>query len=341
MATERAPGTKRWDDPDEIEAPGLWTRWVAYYEANTRTVTTVVMVLLIGGTTVGVVGYRRSAQRARAFEEVYAAKTTLELEDLEKRSAGQDVYPIVLFRLGQLYQARGDAASLKKAREWYDKFGTLYPNHELAKPAAKALETVLLDIDYHGRGNEEHSLLYTLTVHPEIIEQRVRPEPGSGISPEPDLDTELMRVPFPQPNPGAIISVGDVHVTVELFPDDAPKLVAAFINDLDIDALRGNPFTPEEDGKRYRFSSGPARPATFPRTPNGLTLETGSLVCEVNDEGKPILGHYLILNQKPEELAGLRDRYAVFGRSTNLEELARLGPDSKVTGSMAFDKRRE
>lgn len=335
-----ASKTKRWDDPEEIATPTLWARWVAYYEQNTRTITTVVMVLLIGGTTLGIVNYRRTVQRARAYEDLYAAKSTVELEDLEKRTAGQEVYPIVLFRLGQLYQARGDVDSLKRAQEWYGKFGDQFPNHELAGPAAEALATIMLDLDFLAKGTQEQSLRYTLMVHPEIIDQRVRPEPSSGITPEPDLDAELLMTPFPQDNPGAMISVGEVHVTVELYPDDAPKLVAAFLNDLDIDAFRGNPFRPEDDGKRYRFSSGPPVPASFVRIRNGLELQTGSLVCEVNAEGKPILGHYLILNEKPEALAGLRDKYAVFGLTTNLAELARIADDATIGATQPFNKRR-
>ena len=196
------------------------------------------------------------------------------------------------------------------------------------------------DLDFYGEGTEAQSLRYTLIVHPEVIDQRVRPEPSSGISPEPDLDEELMMTPFPQPPPGAMISAGDVHVTLELYPDDAPRLVAAFLNDIDIGAFKDNPFRPEADGKRYRFSSGPPRPATFQRTGGAKDLETGSLVCEVGDDGRPILGHYLILNESPEALTAQRDRYAVFGMSTNLNELARLTDESIVTGAIPFNKRR-
>ena len=133
----------------------------------------------------------------------------------------------------------------------------------------------------------------------------------------------------------------DLHFTFTLFPDDAPKLVADFLNTVRIDALRDSPFTPDEGEKRYRITVSPPMPAKFPRVVNDLELERGSLVIAVNADGVPLLNEFFILNEEKEQLAALKDQYLVIGKIDPVLELDRLTDESTVTRTVEVLERED
>jgi hypothetical protein len=319
------------DERDEhLQQPSLWGRMQVFYEQHTRAVTTGIIALLIGGTTLGIVSYRETARKTRSMQEACAAASILELEALQTKYPDSEAAPIILFRLARMYQEQGEEADLKKAKELYGKFGDLYPKHELSDPAGEALEGIMRDQDFLGAKHLEIELAHTLTTHPVLTSMRAAEEKN--------FDEEERMTPQQLPDPLVLVISGSVHITLSLFFEEAPLVAAGFLNDANIKAFDGTPLEAAADApRRYKLARGtpPPRPSTFEIAKNERPLDAGSLAIELGADGKPILGAYYIFDDTPAALAPVKDRFLVFGRvSSALTELKNLTAESKVTSTV-------
>ena len=315
-----------WEEPDQLEQPTLWRRALIFYEHRPRLVTTVAMVLLLGGTTLAIVNYRETIRSETSMRLAHSADTFIELEDLKEKYADTQAFPIILYRLAQKYQTRGDLESLMKAKALYGQLGDNFPNHALTPPAAQALKTVFADIIFLRAGHEELKHAHTLFTHPMLTELATMTDP--------EFDRALRMSPRPLPDPVVELTLGDVKVTIRLFYDEAPKMVTTFINDLRIGELTGGGLTPAVDPapKSYALTGLSERRASFDHVPNDREPDLGMVAVVLGEDGKPVLGRYTIFNDKKENLADHRDGTFIFGRVVSqMSALTKLTADSKIT----------
>jgi hypothetical protein len=320
---ERAAVPRAWDTPDEPEKLSFADRLRVFYARRPRLVTTVAMAVVLGGAAVGIVVYREDARQVKAMDEIYAvepgAPGALEqLAALELRYGDTEAAPLILFKKARHYQERGDLDSLQEALKFYNEFASRYGSHVLYAAADEAVKTILMNIDYLKAGHQEATLAHTLRVHPEVIAARVNPPARSHLPAEPDLDAEMRAEPRALPEPVVLMGVEDGEVELRLFPEEAPEIVGAFLNDVRINALSKRPLTRDTVNHSYRFASGPARTAGFTPARSGRAPELGTIAVELDPQGRPILNAYLIFyDSNKENLAPLKDRMLVFGRVTS------------------------
>jgi hypothetical protein len=313
------------EEKQQIQQPSLWGRVQLYYEQHTRAVTTAVIAVLIGGTTLGIVSYRETARHTRSMQEAYGAASIAELEALQTKYPDSEAAPIILFRLAQMYQNEGKLEDLKKALKLYGDFGNQYPKHELSIPAGEAMMTLMKDIQFLGESHEEFELSHLLFTHPELTSIRAKDEK--------DLDEEERMGPRWQADPLVMIFSGEVHLTLRVFCEEAPIVWQGFLNDVRNHAFEGTPLLPAaDDPRRFVLISGLERPATFDAVRNDRPLIAGSLAMALGADGKPILGRYYIFDDTTAALAAAKDRYLVFGHLSSAPmELRMLSTESKVT----------
>lgn len=337
---EEKPKTRAWDAPDQEERqPSLLDRIQLYYTLHPRRVSTAAMAVVLAAAAAGIMAYRTQARHARAMEEAHGLTTILELEPLRTQYADTEALPIILFRLGRAYQDRAQAPGsatakerlddLNKAKDLFNTLGTDYPKHPLVVPGEDALKAVIEEITLLSTGHEEHELRHTLLVHPEILDRRAHGPEGH------EVDAPLRMSPRAGADPRVRIVAGEAAaVDLILFPEEAPEGAEALLNDARIDKLRDNPFVPEPGGKRYRLSSGPARPGTFTPARNSRVPDLGAVALELGADGKPILDQYVIFNDTEANLSAEKERFHVIGRvSSPLADLQRLKADSRITSS--------
>lgn len=337
---EEKPETRRWDAPDEEEkAPSLLDQVRIAYALHPRRFSTAGIAAVLATVAIGIVVYRTQAREERAMLEAHGSTTIRELETMRTQHADTEALPIILFRLARAYQERAQGQGLattkerlddlNKAKELFNILGADHPTHALAVPVENALKGVIEEIALLSSSHAEHELRHTLLVHPELLDRRSHGPEGH------ELDDALRMGPRAGEDPWVEIVAGDLPpVNLVLFPEEAPDGAASLLNDVQIDALRDKPFVPELEGKRFRLSSGPARPATFTPERNSRVPDMGAVAMEIGADGKPILGQYVIFNDTAANLSAEKERFHVIGRVTSpVADLERLKADSKVASS--------
>jgi cyclophilin family peptidyl-prolyl cis-trans isomerase len=152
------------------------------------------------------------SQVERAEQELSTAETAEQLGDLKKRYASTPVGSRIVFRLANRYYEDG---KLDLARNEYKEFQTKYPQDRLAPFVTRALNSLERNTKYDAEDKEARLKEYRLLSHPRQFGEAKDPRYQWG--------------PLPPTNPVVQIELASGTIKAELFEDEAPNAVAAFI----------------------------------------------------------------------------------------------------------------
>ena len=152
------------------------------------------------------------SQVERAEQELSSAETVDQLTDLKKRYSSTPVGSRIAFRLANRYYEDG---KLDLARTEYKEFQTKYPQDRLTVFVTRALNSLERNAKYDVEGKEARLKEYRLLSHPRQFGEAKDPRYQWG--------------PLPPANPVVQIELASGTIKAELFEDEVPNAVAAFI----------------------------------------------------------------------------------------------------------------
>lgn len=211
------------------------------------------------------------AQVERAEQELAAAETLDQLTTLKTKYGTTPVAPRILFRLANKYYEDG---KLDDARNAYKEFQSRFPQDRLAVFVVRALNSLERNAKFDSEGKEARLKQHFLAPHPRDL---------AGLK-----DPRLQWGPAPEGRPIATIELGAGSLTVELFEDDAPNAVAAFVK------LAGQGAF---DGAKWELIGGDERVQATAKSDADLVLAT-------EDSRKPAEAYSLVLAKKDAGVAG-------------------------------------
>jgi peptidyl-prolyl cis-trans isomerase B (cyclophilin B) len=211
------------------------------------------------------------SQVERAEQELATAETMDQLTALRTKYGTTPVAPRILFRLANKYYEDG---KLDDARNAYKEFQTRFPQDRLAIFVIRALKSLDHNASFETEGKEARLKQHFLSPHPRDL---------AGVK-----DPRLQWGPAPEGRPVAQIELAAGSVTVELFEDDAPNAVAAFVK------LAGqNAF----DGAKWEMIGGDERIQAKAKS-------DADLVLAPEDSKKPGEAYSLVLVKKDAGVGG-------------------------------------
>ena len=216
------------------------------------------------------------SQVERAEQELASAETIEQLASLKTKCGATPVGPRIVFRLANKYYEEG---KLDDARKEYKEFQDKFPQDRLSVFVSRALGSLERNVKFDAEGKEARLKEYRLLSHPRQF-------------------TDLKDVknspykwgPVPPVNPVVEIELGSGTLKAELFEDDAPNAVAAFIKLADQKYF---------DGAKWELVGGDERVQTQPKTENAVDL---TLAFE--DSKKPAEAYSLVLVKKEPGVSG-------------------------------------
>jgi len=211
------------------------------------------------------------AQVERAEQELAAAESLDQLAALKTKYGTTPVAPRILFRLANKYYEDG---KLDDARNAYKEFQSRFPQDRLAVFVVRALNSLERNAKFDTEGKEARLKQHFLAPHPRDL---------SGLK-----DPRLQWGPAPEGRPVAQIELAAGTLTVELFEDDAPNAVAAFVK------LAGQGGF---DGAKWELIGGDERVQAAAKSDADLTLAA-------EDSRKPGEAYSLVLAKKDAGVAG-------------------------------------
>ncbi|HEV3026250.1 MAG TPA: peptidylprolyl isomerase, partial [Planctomycetota bacterium] len=152
------------------------------------------------------------AQVERAEQELSSAESVDQLTGLKAKYGTTPVAPRILFRLANKYYEDG---KLDLARNEYKEFQARFPNDRLSAFVLRAINSLEKNARFDAEGKEARLKQYTLAPHPRQLADV--------------KDPRLQWGPVHEARPVVQIELAGGAVTAELFEDDAPNAVAAFI----------------------------------------------------------------------------------------------------------------
>jgi cyclophilin family peptidyl-prolyl cis-trans isomerase len=152
------------------------------------------------------------SQVERAEQELGGAETVEQLSDLKKRYGSTPVGSRIAFRLANRYYEDG---KLDLARAEYKEFQTKYPQDRLSIFVTRALSSLERNAKYDAEDKDARLKEYRLLSHPRQIGEV--------------KDARYQWGPVPPTNPVVQIELASGSIKAELFEDEAPNAVAAFI----------------------------------------------------------------------------------------------------------------
>jgi cyclophilin family peptidyl-prolyl cis-trans isomerase len=214
------------------------------------------------------------SQIERAEMDLAKAETVEQLADLKTKYGATPVGPRIVFRLANRYYEDG---KLDQARTEYKDFQTRYPNDRLAAFVTRALNSLERNARYDAEGKEARLKEYRLLSHPRQFSDSKDPRYQWG--------------PLPPANPVIQIELQSGTVKAELFEDEAPNAVAAFIK------FAGQKYY---DGVKWEFvGANSERLQSQAKTENAVDL-----TLPFEDSKKPADAYSLVLNKKDAGVAG-------------------------------------
>lgn len=159
--------------------------------------------------------YNRS-QNEKAELELGEARTVDKLKELRDKFGSTPAGSRILYRLANQYYEEG---KLEEARKEYTDFLTRYPADPLKDRVATALRSLEKNLAFLREDRDRRMKESRLQTHP-----RTLPEAK---------DPRLQWGPVLQPRPTVELEVATGRVTLELYEDEAPKAVAAFLKLVD------------------------------------------------------------------------------------------------------------
>jgi len=152
------------------------------------------------------------AQVERAEQELTSAESVDQLAGLKTKYGTTPVAPRILFRLANKYYEDG---KLDLARNEYKEFQNRFPNDRLSAFVVRALNSLEKNARFDAEGKEARLKQHLLSPHPRELADVKDPRFQWG--------------PLPESDPVVQIELPGGSITAELFEDDAPNAVAAFI----------------------------------------------------------------------------------------------------------------
>jgi len=213
------------------------------------------------------------SQVERAEQELSTAESIEQLSDLKKKYGSTPVGSRIAFRLANRYY---DEGKLELARTEYQEFQTKYPNDRLSVFVTRALNSLERNAKYDVEGKEARLKEYRLLSHPRQLSDAKDPRYQWG--------------PVPPTNPVVQIELASGTIKAELFEDDAPNAVAAFVK------LAGEKYF---DGLKWDLVGVNERLQSQPKAENPADL---TLAWE--DSKKPADAFSLVLVKKDAGVGG-------------------------------------
>ena len=213
------------------------------------------------------------SQVERAEQELASAESVDQLTTLKSKYGSTPVAPRIIFQLANKFYEEGKLADAEKE---YKDFQSKFPQDRLSVFVARALASLERNVKFDAEGKEARLKSHRLLSHPR---QRS------------DLkDTRYQWGPLPPANPVVEIDLGSGTIKAELFEDDAPNAVAAFIKLADQKYF---------DGLKWELVGGDERLQTQPKAEgaNDLTLA-------LEESKKPADAYSLVLVKKDAGVSG-------------------------------------
>lgn len=314
--------------PEEAAGDTLLDRLNAFGERHALPIIIVAVALIIVTVLLfAKVLYDRSLPD-RVERDLVSAHTIETLEALRKRYEGTSVEPRILATLGHRYAAEAD---LDKAKEIYTEFLSRHRGHVLADGVNRSLAMVEQNIQFRDKGKAVAQGEATLSTHP-LQAAKVPNHP-------------LQPGPIKERHPAATIRFKgkpeDVHL--ELFEDEAPNAVAAFISLAEQKYFEGMSFTRVGDGERLRLAPKKegANASELAAEKTARAPEPG-LLALVRKGPNNAAGEFEILLKS----VGTTDEMTVFGRVYIEEHSAAAAllqklEDKDVIESVKIDRKRD
>ena len=213
------------------------------------------------------------SQVERAEQELAAAEASDQLAGLKTRFGGTPVAPRILFRLANKYYEDG---KLDLAKAEYKEFQTRFPNDRLLVFVNRALQSLERNLAFDAEGKDARLKQTALAPHPRQLADSKDPRVQWG--------------PVVEGKPVVEIDLGSAVVKAELYEDEAPNAVAAFVK------LAEQKYF---DGLKWELIGGDERVQTQPKADGAVNL---TLAAE--NSGKVAEAFTLVLAKKDAGVAG-------------------------------------
>jgi cyclophilin family peptidyl-prolyl cis-trans isomerase len=305
-------------------APGGSPKWLdRLNEIGERHATAIIAVstaLIILTVLIFAKYFYDKSQVERAETELGTAETVEQLTELKTKYGSTPVGSRIMFKLANRLYEDG---KLDQARAEYKNFQEKYPQDRLSVFVSRALNSLEKNAKYEVEGKEARLKEYRLLPHPRQLADLKDPRYQWG--------------PLPAANPVVQIELASGTVKAELFEDEAPNAVAAFIK------LAGQKYF---DGMKWEIVGTNERIQTQPKAenPSDLVLapedskksgDAFSLVLPKKDAGAPA-GQFQILLKSQHDLKDA----TVFGTVTEgMSYLTSLKKDDVIKSVTVTSKR--
>ena len=216
------------------------------------------------------------SQIERAEQELAKAESVEQLVDLKSKFGSTPVAPRIVFRLANKYYEDG---KLDDARKEYKEFQDKYPQDRLSVFVTRALGSLERNAKFDTEGKEAWLKGNRLLSHPRQIGELKDVK-----------DSPFKWGPVPPVNPVVEIELTSGVVKAELFEDDAPNAVAAFIKLADQKYF---------DGLKWELVGGDERIQSQPKAENPVDL-----TLALEDTKKPADAYALVLVPKGAGVSG-------------------------------------
>lgn len=236
-------------EPESGEAPGLTLldRVNAFGERHARAIIVISTALII----VTVLIFAQVLWNRTLFDRVerdlMAARSLEMLETLKSRYAGTAAGPRVLATLGHRYAAE---AKLPEAKAAYEEFLAKYKGHILAGGVNRSLARVEENLKFLEERKRALAGAPMLDSHPLLTSKLPNHPMKTG--------------PVKERHPGAVVKFkgkpDEIHI--ELFEDEAPNAVAAFISLVEQKYFEGLTFAKVSGDERLRLQPKKQDPST-------------------------------------------------------------------------------
>ena len=216
------------------------------------------------------------SQVERAEQELGSAETLEQLSALKTKFASTPVGSRIVFRLANKYYEEG---RFEDARKEYKEFQDKFPQDRLSVFVTRALSSLERNVKFDAEGKEARLKEYRLLSHPrqfaELKDAKNSPYKWG---------------PVPPANPVVEIELGSGVLKAELFEDEAPNAVAAFVK------LAEQKYF---DGIKLDLVGGDERVQTQLKAEN-----PGDLTLATEDSKKPADAYSLVLMKKDAGVSG-------------------------------------
>lgn len=258
--------------PAPGQAPRLLDRLNELGEKHATAIIAVSTLLIILTVLIFAKHFYDKSQVERAEQELASADSVDQLTALKTKFGSTPVAPRILFSLANRYYEDG---KLDLARNEYKEFQQRFPNDRLSVFVVRALNSLERNARFDAEGKEARLKQHLLSPHPRQLSDVKDPRMQWG--------------PIVEGRPVVEIELANGKVTAELYEDEAPNAVAAFVKLADQKYF---------DGLKWDLV-GEERLATQPKAEGALDL-----TLAVEDSKKPADTYSLVLGKKDAGVTG-------------------------------------